>query len=113
MNDNLAKGNTTDIGLGGNTSSSPISGDWNLDQAWWRANFRDRPYVSVDRRFEEYEPSLRFGYHSANRYRGQNWNDVEHHLKTDWEAYEGRGESTWEHVKESVRDAWDNVTGKR
>jgi hypothetical protein len=114
MDDNLSKGNFSDIGLNGTSSSAgSISGDWNLDQQWWRENFRNRPYVTEDRRFEDYEPGYRFGYESANRYRGKNWNDVEFNLSTDWERYEGHGSSTWESVKETVRDAWDNVTGKR
>ena len=112
--DNLNKGNFSDIGTTGpaaNTGS--FSGDWNLDQQWWRENFRDRPYVSADRRFEDYEPGYRFGYESANRYRGKNWDDIEPNLRTDWDRFEGRGRSTWENVKDSVRDAWDSLTGKR
>lgn len=112
MADNLAKGNTSDVGITGSTSSSPISGDWNLDQTWWRTNFRDRPYVTADRRFEDYEPGYRFGYESATRYRGKKWNDVESNLKTDWKTFEGRGQSTWENMKDSIHDAWDKVTGK-
>lgn len=110
MADNIAKGNTSDIGMTGTTSTS---GDWDLDQSWWRENFKDRPYVSADRSFEYYEPGYRFGYESANRYRGRQWNDVEPNLRTDWDHYEGRGNSAWENVKDAVHDAWDKITGKR
>ena len=114
MDDNLAKGNFSDVGLtGGAANPGSFSGDWNLDERWWRENFRNRPYVTADRRFEDYAPAYRFGYDAANRYRGKNWNDVEFNLSTDWEKYEGRGDSTWEKVKDSVRDAWDNLTGRR
>ena len=44
---------------------------------------------------------------------GRNWDDVESDLKTGWEKFEGRGESTWENVKHAVRDAWHRVTGQR
>jgi hypothetical protein len=112
--DNLNKGNTSDIGLTGTTTDTgSFSGDWNLDQQWWRENFRNRPYVSADRRFEDYEPGYRFGYESANRYRGKTWSDIEPRLRTDWDRFEGRGSSTWESMKDSVRDAWDSITGKR
>ena len=112
--DNLNKGNLSDIGMtGSSTGTGTFTGDWNQDQLWWRDNFRNRPYVSADRRFEDYEPGYRFGYESANRYRGKNWNDVETNLRTDWDRFEGRGSSTWENIKDSVRDAWDSVTGKR
>ena len=111
MDNNIAKGNTSDVGLTGTTGN--LSGDWNLDQNFWRANFRDRPYVTADRRFEDYEPGYRFGYESANRYRGKQWNDIEPTLRTDWDRFEGRGHSTWENMKDAVHDAWDKVTGKR
>lgn len=112
MADNIAKGNTSDVGLGGTTSSS-ISGDYNIDQNWWRDNFRHRPYVTADRRFEDYEPGYRFGYESAKRHRGKQWNDVEPTLRSDWDRFEGRGHSTWDNMKDAVHDAWDRVTGKR
>jgi hypothetical protein len=112
--DNLNKGNTSDIGLTGTTTDTgSFTGDWNLDQQWWRENFTNRPYVSADRRFEDYEPGYRFGYESANRYRGKSWNDAEPTLRTDWDRFEGRGSSTWESMKDAVRDAWDSITGKR
>jgi hypothetical protein len=106
--DNLRNQNQTDTG----TTSGTFSGNWNNDRSWWQQNYNTRPYVSADRRFEDYEPGYRFGYEAANRYRGRNFNDVELNLRSDWDRYEGRGQSTWDHVKDAVRDAWDKVTGK-
>jgi hypothetical protein len=115
--DNLNKGNTSDIGLTGAATASgtagQFSGDWNLDQAWWRENFRDRPYVVADRNFDYYEPGYRFGYEAATRYRGKRFDDVEPHLRTDYDRFEHRGKSTWESMKDAVHDAFDKVTGKR
>jgi hypothetical protein len=39
---------------------------------------------------------------------------VEADLRTGWDKYEGRSqsESTWEKVKDAVRDAWHRVTGQ-
>jgi hypothetical protein len=115
MMDNLNKGNTSDIGLTGTptTGTGLFSGDWNLDQTWWRENFRDRPYVTADQRFEDYEPGYRFGYDVANRYRGKTWTDIEPNLRADFNRFEYRGESTWDNMKDAVRDAWDKLTGKR
>lgn len=112
--DNLNKGNTSDIGLTGTTTGTgTFSGDWNLDQTWWRENFRDRPYVVADRDFDFYEPGYRFGYEAANRYRGQRFDDIEPDLRTDYDRFEHRGKSTWESMKDAVHDAFDRVTGKR
>jgi hypothetical protein len=113
--DNLAKGNTANIGLPmDNTAgvSSDSFTDWGRDRSWWMANYSNRPYVSADRLFDDYEPAYQFGYESANKYRGRHWDNIEPHLRTDWDNYERRGTSTWESAKDAVRDAWDKVTGK-
>jgi hypothetical protein len=44
---------------------------------------------------------------------GRIWDDVESDLKTGWEKFEGKSNSTWENVKHAVRDAWHRVTGQR
>ncbi len=106
--DNLQNRNQTDLGR----TSGTFTGDWNRDQSWWRDNFRDRPYATADRSFEDYEPGYRYAYESATRYRGRSWNDVEPDLRTGWNKFEGRGQSTWENIKESVRDAWESLTGR-
>ena len=106
--DNLRNQNQADVG----TTSGTFTGNWNNDRSWWQQNYNSRPYVTADRRFEDYEPSYQFGYEAANRYRGRSFNDIEPSLRSDWERYEGRGRSTWDHVKDAVRDAWDKVTGK-
>ena len=122
MADDYAKGNTVDVGLPMDSPSrrstseafsDNLSGDWNRDRNWWQNNFRTRSYVTDDREFDNYEPAYRFGYESANRYRGQNWTDIEPDLRNDWDKYEAHGNSTWDNVKDSVRDAWDRVTGHR
>jgi hypothetical protein len=88
-------------------------GDWNTERTWWRDNYQSRPYAKADRGFDTYEPGYRYGFESAQRYRGRNWNDVENDLRTGWDRYEYRGAhpSTWDHIKDSVKDAWDHVTG--
>ncbi|MEO8195055.1 MAG: hypothetical protein ABI681_14475 [Gemmatimonadales bacterium] len=107
--DDLQKRKESDLG----TITGTFSGDWSRDQRWWRDNFRNRPYATADRRFEDYEPGYRFGYLAANRYRGCTWNDVESNIRTDWDRFEGRGQSSWENMKDAVRDAWASITGKR
>ena len=88
--------------------------DWNDEDTYWRENYRNRPYGSAGNRdYGFYQPGYRYGYDSANRYQGREWNDVESDLSKNWNNYEHRGSSTWEQVKEAVRDAWDRVRGHR
>ena len=85
---------------------------WGDEEKYWRDNWNSRPYASADRGFEQYRPGYRYGFESAHRHRGRDWNDVEGDLRNDWDRYEHRGQSTWEHVKDAVRDAWDRVRNR-
>jgi hypothetical protein len=87
---------------------------WQDEDEYWRNNYRNRPYAS--RRggdYDMYQPGYRYGFDAANRYEGREWNDVESDLSRGWDSYEHRGNSTWEDMKDAVRDAWDRMTGKR
>ena len=87
---------------------------WEDEESYWRTNWRSRPYASSgSNSYDYYQPGYRYGFDAAKRYRDKNWNDVESDLRTGWNSYEHRGSSTWENVKDAVRDAWDRVTGHR
>jgi hypothetical protein len=86
---------------------------WNDEDSYWRTNYRNRPYASSSgKAYDFYQPGYRYGVESAGRYHGREWRDVESDLSRDWNSYEHRGSTTWEQVKDAVRDAWDRVTGK-
>jgi hypothetical protein len=87
--------------------------NWDAEDAYWKTNYKNRPYASTaDREYEFYQPGYRYGVDSAARYEGRVWEDARNELERDWDRYEHRGQSTWEQVKDAVRDAWDRVTGK-
>ncbi len=86
--------------------------NWDEEDLYWKSNYSTRPYASGSSGYDTYRPGYRFGYESAHRYKGREWNDVESDLSRSWNAYEHRGSSTWEQMKDAVRDAWDRVTGK-
>jgi hypothetical protein len=87
--------------------------DWTEDDAYWRENYRKRPYASsANQDYTYYQPGYRYGYEAANRHQNRTWSDVESELSSGWNKYEHRGSSTWEHVKDAVRDAWDRVMGR-
>jgi hypothetical protein len=86
------------------------STDWNTEDAYWRSSYRTRPYAGSND-YSYYQPGYRYGYEAASKYEGREWSDVEPELERNWDTYEYRGQSTWEHMKAAIRDAWDRVTG--
>ena len=87
--------------------------DWTAEDDYWRKNYSTRPYIGSDRTYERWQPGYRYGWESAQRYQGRQWNDVEHDLRSGWDRYEHRGTSTWEQIKDAVRDGWNRMTGNR
>ena len=87
--------------------------DWTTEETYWRTNYSNRPYVTANRDFDYWRPGYRYGYESALRNQGRQWNEVESDLRTGWERFEHRSQATWEQIKDAVRDGWDRVTGKR
>ena len=87
---------------------------WEDEDEYWRSHYEERPYFSTrGGDYDFYQPGYRYGYEAAQRYPDHGWLDVEPDLSRNWEYYEHRGESTWDELKDAVRDAWDRVTGRR
>jgi hypothetical protein len=82
--------------------------EWTDEDAYWRNNYKQRPYAGSNA-YDYWQPAYRYGYESAQKYHGKNWEDVESDLRSGWDRYEHRGTSTWENVKGAVRDAWDRM----
>jgi hypothetical protein len=94
-------------------ANARIQHDWPSEEAYWRENYKRRPYVEANREYDFYGPGYRFGYEATERYPDKQWDDVEPNLRRDWDSYKYRGTSTWEQIKNAVRDAWDRITGHR
>jgi uncharacterized membrane protein len=76
----------------------------------FRTNYNTN-YVSSGYDYTTYEPAYRYGYTLATDpvYRDRDWLDIEPDVQTYWdENYPG----TWDRVKDSIRDAWYEVTGR-
>lgn len=86
--------------------------DWTAEDEHWRMNYRNRPYAGSND-YDYWQSAYRYGYESAQRYPNQTWDTVEADLRSGWYRYEHRPHTltTWEEVKDAVRDAWDRIVG--
>jgi hypothetical protein len=89
--------------------------DWTTEDEYWRENYASRPYIGQNRDYDYWRPGYRYGFESAQRYSGRDWQEVEPDLRAGWDRYEYRGDnrSTWEQIKAAVRDGWDRLVGNR
>lgn len=76
----------------------------------FRSHF-DTTYGSRGATYETYEPAYRYGTDLASQasYRGREWGDIETEARTRWESDHP---NTWDHFKDAVRHAWDQVRGR-
>ena len=82
---------------------------WDQEDRLWEQNFSSRPYAS-GRSYSDFRPAYRYGFESGQHSMGRTWSDVESDLRTGWDKFESS--STWEHVKDAVKDAWHRITGQ-
>lgn len=62
--------------------------------------------------YDESAPAYQLGStaYGDERYRGRSWDEIEPHVRRDWEK--SNPQSTWDKVKAAVRHAWNRAGGK-
>jgi hypothetical protein len=87
-----------------------------VEDAYWRENYKTRPYADANRSYDVYQPAYKYGWESRGQYAGKRFEDVEPQLETGWDKARGTSRQTWNEARNATRDAWqrvDNtVTGK-
>ena len=86
---------------------------WETEDNYWFENFTSRPYAMGPDFYDRFRPAYRYGFESAQHHMGRSWEDAEEDLRKGWDSYEHRSQNTssWDGIKEAVRDAWNRVTG--
>jgi hypothetical protein len=94
-------------GLAGKAVEEHI--DPTAEDAFWRQNYRDRPYVEQGIEYDTYRPAYQYGWESRSRYRDRRFEEVEPELKSGWSAQKQHSALAWDKAKQAARDAWDRV----
>src|SRR5687767_4545104 len=94
-------------GLAGKAVAESI--DPTAEDAYWRENYRRRPYADPAMDYDTYRPAYQYGWESRGRYPGRRFEDVESELAQGWEKTKSKTKLGWETAKGATRDAWDRV----
>lgn len=94
-------------GLAGKSVAEQI--DPTREDAYWRDNFKSRPYAS-GASYDDYGPAYAYGVSSYSRYAGRQFDDVESDLSRDWSRAKGTSSLTWDRAKLATRDAFHRVS---
>jgi hypothetical protein len=83
--------------------------DPTAEDAYWRTNYRTRPYVEQGTEYTTYQPAYQFGWESHKRYGGRTFDEVEPELSRDWSSRGQVSSLEWQKAKQAARDAWERV----
>jgi hypothetical protein len=83
--------------------------DPTVEDAYWRENYHQRPYVEAGARYERYQPAYRYGWEARSRFGTQPWRDSEAQLRGEWEAHPDSLGLDWESARGPMQDAYDRV----
>lgn len=94
---------------GGEATAGPA--DYDAFDADFRSHYQ-RNAADSGYTYEQYSPVYRYGHLLATErnYQGKEWSAIEPDARRRWEE---RNPGTWDRFKDSVRHAWERVSGKR
>jgi hypothetical protein len=96
-------------GLAGKGVAEKI--DPTIEDAYWRANYRSRPYAA-DRTYDDLGPAYRYGTDNYVRYPGKTFDEAEPELARDWANARGTSKLAWDDAKHATRDAWTRLSNR-
>jgi hypothetical protein len=94
-------------GLAGKGIAEQI--DPTVEDAYWRENYKTRPYYSSDSTYDDYAPAYRYGWESRARYPDRTFDSVESDLGSGWDRMKAKSRLAWNRARNATRDAWDRV----
>ncbi|HEV3120847.1 MAG TPA: hypothetical protein VGY53_03040 [Isosphaeraceae bacterium] len=91
------------------TSEAPESIDLSGEDAFWRVNYRTRPYVDASTPYEEYQPAFRYGWEARANYSGRRFEEIEPELERGWVDARRGSHLEWSTARLAALDAWDRI----
>jgi len=92
-------------GKGVAESVDPTAGD-----AYWRQEYRGRPYVAADATYDSYGPAYSYGVAAFGRYEGRDFELIQPELAQDWNTMRGTSDLSWDQARPAVKDAWQRMS---
>lgn len=82
--------------------------DGTAEDAYWRDNYRSRPYAGRDSSYDQYRDAYRYGWESRANGKSS-WDDAGNDLERGWNKAKGNSRLAWSEAKDAVRDGWHHV----
>ncbi|MEO5824299.1 MAG: hypothetical protein ABIR59_00240 [Gemmatimonadales bacterium] len=83
--------------------------DPTVEDAYWRDNYKSRPYAAGASAYDTYQPAYRHGWESYGRHKGRSFDEAEGDVRREWEETKHSADMKWDQAKDATRDAWHRV----
>jgi len=94
-------------GLAGKAVAEGV--DPTAEDAYWRENYKTRPYVSKETDYTSYAPAYRLGYETRSTSKYKTFDEAEPDLRTRWERENAKTGLAWDKARLASKDAWDRI----
>lgn len=84
--------------------------DPTVEEAYWRENYSNRPYVKNEYTYDDYAPAYRYGIDAYARSNGRTFEQSEAELQNKWQHARGKSRLSWDHAKHATRDSWRRLS---
>jgi hypothetical protein len=95
-------------GLAGKGVAEKI--DPTREDAYWRENYKTRPYIDANSSYDDYGPAYTLGVQAQSKYPGRGFDDVKGDLSREWNTSRGQSSLDWSRAQHATRDAWTRVS---
>lgn len=95
-------------GLAGKGIAETI--DPTVEDAYWRENYKERPYAGGTTSYDDYGPAYRFGVEAYRRDPGRSFDEAEAGLAQQWNTARTTSALDWARARNATRDAWERVS---
>lgn len=82
--------------------------DPDVEDAYWRENYRSRPYIKAGADYGQYRDAYRYGW-EARANSSSTWDEVSSSLERGWDMAKTKSSMAWADAKAAVRDGWHRV----
>ena len=81
-----------------------------LEENFWRTQYRSRPYVTYGGRVDDYLPAYRYGIDASLQFPDRSFSDLEETLSRNWLRARGRSSLKWAKAKLAAEDSWNRMS---
>ena len=80
-----------------------------LEESFWRTQYRSRPYVTYGAKVDDYLPAYRYGIDASMQFPDRSFADIEETLSKNWIRARGTSSLKWAKAKLAAQDSWERM----